>query len=405
MSQRPNLFLGLPKTPFCTMTIPFVEKLAIIPLFVIGLFLFGTLSVTMTDSPVVFDFVSTCGNICNRMHLPQSDMEQKPVLPPVSTKAFSRAIPVLAAGVSPESSRADCRIFERSLILSRRCGLDTASELVPFLVTGVGRSGTKFLTMALQALNMNVSHDMGLVGKEGVVSWMECFNGNTKFLMSRIDKSLRCRHTVNLADSWRYKHIFHLVRHPLQNIDSRWDAGVIINFQDSTKCQTAVDDGLDKSKMGNQNYTLAFTLRHWVLFNSFAEATSEWGFRNEDLQNKFPQVVNEIRRRVGAGALSETAFNHMRAVSSKTNSHHTRKTGSVSWTWLCEIDPKYCMIAQLMSLRYGYELEIEDLHPRLRNELCSSKINCSMDSLPPKPNCFFNKMRKWECNIPVFDKT
>jgi len=319
-----------------------------------------------------------------------------------TTKIQWKGEPVLTAGISPEDPQVNCTVLNRSLIFSQRCGLTEKSILVPFLVTGVGRSGTKFLAAAFQSLDMSVSHDVERIGKEGAVSWMDCFNGNTKFLQNRIAGNLKCRHIGGLADTWRYKHIFHLVRNPLTNIDSRWNAGQVSNFAAEARCQTAADEGLSSSLMSRENYTLAFTLRHWVLFNSFAEVTSEWGFRNEELKDSFPRISNEIRRRIGMGPLADQVFEKISKLSSNTNSDHTKKSGNVTWKKLCEADARYCMMAQLMALRYGYEIDIAEIHPPLLESLCHGEnfSSCLTDSLPPKPKCFFRRDHKWTCDLP-----
>jgi len=311
--------------------------------------------------------------------------------------------PAVSAQVDYESEFANCDVLRRSLIHSKRCELDSERFTMPFLITGVGRSGTQFLSLAFQKLGMKVSHDSSLEGREGVVSWMDLFNGNNEWLKTHISKRMRCSHPSHLPDTWRYRHIFHLVRHPLKNIDSRWDRGLsLMNFAWPTRCHTVVDEGLDAVELGNANYTLVFTLRHWVLFNSFAEEISEWGFRNEDLRSHSDKIVNEVRRRVGLKAMSPQDFAALSQVDKNANSGHTKKTGAITWKRLCSLDHEYCMMAQLMSIRYGYRMSFTDLHPNLAVQLCGedSYPTCVLESLPPKLICNFNNRHKWECKLP-----
>jgi len=70
-----------------------------------------------------------------------------------------------------------------------------------------------------------------------------------------------------------FRHIVHLVRDPLKNIDSRFNGGAPgrnSGFQAGTNCNTVALERL-RPGLSNYNATLVATLRHWVLWNSFVQ--------------------------------------------------------------------------------------------------------------------------------------
>lgn len=130
----------------------------------------------------------------------------------------------------PNASVCDC--VKRSSLFSPVCKNTHFEGTFQFLVTSTGRSGTDYLHAELKKLGLKVSHD-GTVeegGMVGAVSWPQAFS-ITPFLThvksSDKPRTKVCEHTKgNLGGkSYGFRHVFHLVRHPIKTIQSRFNVG------------------------------------------------------------------------------------------------------------------------------------------------------------------------------------
>ncbi|GFH46264.1 hypothetical protein CTEN210_02738 [Chaetoceros tenuissimus] len=133
----------------------------------------------------------------------------------------------------------------------------------PLLITGVGRTGTTSVCTLFRKIGIKVSHDNDVdcgpyPGEDGAVSWYDAFK-------SRSGK--------------RYKHVIHMVRDPLKTIYSR-----------ITKCKAYKKEHLDFLKYKVREYEKidknetcsSFSLKHWVMRNSFVSNYASWMVRTED---------------------------------------------------------------------------------------------------------------------------
>ena len=132
--------------------------------------------------------------------------------------------------LQPNTSICDC--VKRSSLFSPVCKNTHFEGVYPFLVTSTGRSGTDYLHAELRKLGLVVSHDGGVEPGQmvGAVSWPQAFS-ITPFLThlknSNKPKEKYCPHTKgNLGGkSYGFRHVFHLVRHPIKTIQSRFNVG------------------------------------------------------------------------------------------------------------------------------------------------------------------------------------
>eukprot|EP00924_Labyrinthula_sp_SR-Ha-C_P003113 snap_masked-scaffold_50-processed-gene-1.78-mRNA-1 protein AED:0.08 eAED:1.00 QI:0/0/0/1/1/1/2/0/411 len=274
-----------------------------------------------------------------------------------------------------------------------------------FLITGVGRSGTTFLVEEFKNLNIKISHDnsMNQADKiKGSASWPNAFN--EKY----------CR-----RESWnfpkvkiiRYKHIFHIIRNPLRQINSRADGGKFANILfSSIICNTDIFNGYNFSNLPDHEKrkkfvkdmeskgfskfeaSLKLALRHWVLYNSFISSYAEFTFRIEDLDN--PKQKEEILKKIINSAEikdkpTEEVWEEFRKkqVDEHTNSGHTRKIENFKLTWetLDTLDAEFSLMAKIMSFKFGY----------LTNPKEIDIIQESKKYL----DCYFNTEKKWTCEI------
>merc|ERR1740117_1165732 len=119
--------------------------------------------------------------------------------------------------------------------------------------------------------------------------------------------------------------------------------------------------------LSDGDFSLLQTLQHWVLWNSFIEATAEWIFRLEDIDialireihsraQETPSCADASRVPPLPDLPTEADMNaRMHAISKKTNAGHTSKpTKPLEWGVLMALDAEYTLMAQIMALRYGY---------------------------------------------------
>jgi len=140
------------------------------------------------------------------------------------------------------------------------------------LISGVGRSGTKFTAALLNDLGLEVGHET--VRADGTVSW---------------------KHIV-AEDVGRFDVILHQVRSPLDTI-----------LEKSFELMALHVD------IPNEASRLERCMAAWLGWNKLVEKRAQWRFRIEDMDEVFPEIL----RRVGLRAA--------RSVPDISRSMHSRK--------------------------------------------------------------------------------
>eukprot|EP00924_Labyrinthula_sp_SR-Ha-C_P003595 snap_masked-scaffold_53-processed-gene-1.45-mRNA-1 protein AED:1.00 eAED:1.00 QI:0/0/0/0/1/1/2/0/431 len=276
-----------------------------------------------------------------------------------------------------------------------------------FLITGVGRSGTTFMYAEFKQLRVPVSHDhIAPVPYKsiGSASWQNAFN----------DK--KCgREPGNFAalgaSSVRYNHVFHLIRNPLKQINSRANAGEF-SFRNFVTIPCSVDyfdgydmEGIPFSKRLTQyreamlaeglslfEISLLLALRHWVLYNTFVASYAEFTFKienmdSDDHKEKLLKLIldeSETKHYVSSRNWKKLRTNE---VSSTKNSGHTvkKKGFELSWSILHELDEQFTAMAQIVASRFGYDIPIEERSKMLQEDT--------------DVQCYFDVREQWACEL------
>ena len=132
-----------------------------------------------------------------------------------------------------------------------------------FLITGSGRSGTKYISQVLQRCGLDVGHEK--MGADGIVSGFYCFEA---------DSYPGHNHPAPRPD---FDLILHQVRHPLKTIasiqtghSSEWASQFILAEQDALP--------------------LRWACSYWLAYNESAERQAEFTYRIEDLEEAWPEI-------------------------------------------------------------------------------------------------------------------
>ena len=137
------------------------------------------------------------------------------------------------------------------------------------LITGCGRSGTKYATFVLRRLGLDVRHEK--MGEDGVASWFMAVDAKT----------------VPFGDASRnfvFNHVFHQVRHPLTVIPS------VASFKEDTWRFVCAHAPIDINER-----LLLRCAKYWYYWNLNAEKIADWRYRIED----FETVFNPFCERLG----------------------------------------------------------------------------------------------------------
>ena len=259
-----------------------------------------------------------------------------------------------------------CEVAQHARTVRRDCDgkrLDNASS-IPLLVTTMGRSGTTFLQTLLHKLGLTAMHD-NLYGTgtslattrrwpphvDAVVSWPQAFEDTTDCQIPLFGVQ---------PDRRRFLHLAHLVRDPLVAIGSRFNLGSIEAFKGASACFTAAGSANATGK-GRAEAALQHTLRHYVFWNSFVEATSRFHLPLERID------ATTLRSLLAYGGLrlaatdAEIGSNISKLQAASVNAAHTKKAAPLTWARLGAVDREFATLAQLVALRHGYRLEQTEL--------------------------------------------
>ena len=252
-----------------------------------------------------------------------------------------------------------CDVLRLSSILPRDCDgarLDD-NNYVPLLVTTTGRSGTDYLYALLKSLGLVAMHDNAVgtvMNAKGERSWPNHTDVVVSWPLAFANNAVPGCHHPNfggLKESRRFRHVAHLLREPLSSINSRYNMGSILAFRSASSCFTTAGTGSE----------LAQTLKHYVLWNSFVEASSRFHLPLEHINAAW------LRALLAFGGLpvqfSVTEMDGMieSLKQAHVNSNHTRKGPALSWKVIRDVDSDFAVLAQLLALRHGYEIHADDL--------------------------------------------
>jgi hypothetical protein len=136
------------------------------------------------------------------------------------------------------------------------------------LVTGAGRSGTKYICFVLKRLGLDVQHER--MGHDGIASW--CMAVDTARSPWGVPRS-----------AYDFAHVLHQVRHPLATISS---------------CTTFKDESwrfiCEQVECSADDSVLLRAAKYWLLWNERAEEGATWRLRVEDLPLVFPELCERL---------------------------------------------------------------------------------------------------------------
>lgn len=218
------------------------------------------------------------------------------------------------------------------------------------LITGCGRSGTKYASFALQRLGLEVPHEQ--LGRDGISSWTMAVAAES-------------RPYGPPSSGVSFQHIFHQVREPLATIAS---------------CMTLNSESWDficrHVECPPFAPALIMAATYWLLWNKKAEEIATWRYRIEDFHNGAAReickrmsvsfdrdAINSIpcnfntRRQGRAVHIFEELFRRggfnvpvrLRATVAKPVHRE-----DVTWESLEKADPVLCARIRAKATEYGY---------------------------------------------------
>lgn len=221
------------------------------------------------------------------------------------------------------------------------------------MISGCGRSGTRYITFVLRRLGMDVGHER--IGNDGIASW--CTAVETEALPW--GESIK-----NVT----FNKIFHQVRHPLKVIPS------VCTFKENSwqLICNYIPCSMDEPVMLR-------SAKYWYYWNIEAEKMAEWRYRIEEFSDVFDEFCWRLNVPIDRSALESvpTDINTRRhgylvhfydeflerlSVNRKFLFRNALKKKSTdvdkqtfTWESLKAIDPELCRKIREKALEYGYD--------------------------------------------------
>jgi len=188
------------------------------------------------------------------------------------------------------------------------------------LITGCGRSGTRYATKALALVGLELGHEKE--GRDGQINW-RAVGWSPERLAGYV--------------------VLHQVRHPL---------GVIASCH--TIMQRSWDYACDvEPRIKKDADLLDRCMQYWVWWNKRAASVSRWTYRVENLRRIVPSILSVTG--------NPPAIGFDVAVGDVSNRDHSRAKSksypSVSYEDLVSADEKLASAIKEMAVNYGYDDE------------------------------------------------
>jgi hypothetical protein len=184
-----------------------------------------------------------------------------------------------------------------------------------FLITGSGRSGTKYMATVLRQCGLDVGHERP--GRDGIVSSYYCFEA-------------AWYPGQHVAPRPAFDVVLHQVRHPLRSI-----ASITTGHSWKWTCQFL--------PVGPRAPLLRRACWNWLVFNEEAERQAIFTYRVEDLE----EAWGEIERLLGFEA-------DYRSISDVPRDINARRHRAVAWADVRRVAPGIYGRIRTAAKRYGY---------------------------------------------------
>lgn len=193
------------------------------------------------------------------------------------------------------------------------------------LITGCGRSGTKYISALLNNMGLDVPHEVKM-GKHGISSW----------LMAAPNRSYPWGPQCDINS---FTHILHQVREPLKTITSLSTFSPISWKYISKYIKIKPNDSI-----------LIKSMKYWCRWNRMASKLSQYTYKVEDIADIFPKFCQEI----GYKSLQNKNY----IISNvKTNINSRKKKYNKIYTWEDLYNANYALADKIyhQSISYGYK--------------------------------------------------
>jgi hypothetical protein len=137
------------------------------------------------------------------------------------------------------------------------------------LITGCGRSGTKYITFVLRRLGLDVGHER--MGDDGIASW--CMAVNAESVAWGVS-----------ASRYSFEHVLHQVRHPLDAIAS------IATFKEPSWRFICAHAPIVADEP-----VLLRSAKYWYHWNLEAEKIAHWRYAVEQLPEHFEEFCERLQ--------------------------------------------------------------------------------------------------------------
>jgi hypothetical protein len=227
----------------------------------------------------------------------------------------------------------------------------TAPRRRKLLVTGCGRSGTRYTTFVLRRMGLDVPHER--LGRDGIASWTMAVDAEN-------------RPYGPPSSSCGFEHVFHQVRHPLDVIRSATTFGPDswAFICEHTPCRPGEP-------------ALLRAARYWLHWTRHADLRATFTYRVEAMDEVFPELCRRLGVPCDRDALGSVPTDvntrsrgrplhladelaerlHVRLPTAVRN-RLGRGAGPERLTWdaLAALEPELCDGIRERAVAYGYEV-------------------------------------------------
>ena len=188
------------------------------------------------------------------------------------------------------------------------------------LITGCGRSGTKYISHLLSAAGLDIAHET--MGKDGIASWLLAVDS------PYVDYGPLRRH-------FRFHNILHQTRDPLAVISSMQTFQISSWRYICRHIPCSMDEPL-----------LLRCATYWRYWNLQAESGATWQYRIEDIDRVWDELCERLAIPVDRAVLASVP----RAINTRHGNYRR-----IGWDELAALDESLCLSIKEQAARYGYE--------------------------------------------------
>lgn len=207
------------------------------------------------------------------------------------------------------------------------------------------RAGTLYTSRVWRKAGVRVGHEY--VDRDGTVSFLFAVDAPEYPYMPWSKPHGRVAHVGERRAQFRFKNLWHQIRHPLKSIGSM---SLVVSKAQWNWLAAFVD------LPSRENGTVYASMVFWLRWNQLCQRQADWTYRIEDMEEVWCEMTDRVvRKPIPLPEVSKTTNRNLRWSKPFVDREQAKKLKDPTWEVLAKIDADLTEEIREYASEFGYE--------------------------------------------------